>query len=826
MRKYKLYFITVWLVGSITAYSQIVPSMNSSPVSPGGASSTLNSFGSGITISNVTFTGDNNQLGTFSTSNGNFPISNGVCLTTGNSSFVNSANSSGTGNQSPVPSSGTPNLIYDSFLTSLQPGNQHATCYLDFDFTIDGQSLSLNYVFASEEYNAYAGSNFHDQMGILITGPGIPFGTANIAKVAGSPLSVNTVNGCTNPSFYQNNCFFNPSSGSGGPQCAGSCGATSIDDRTITYNGFTKKMTATFTFPVCNPFLVYHMHIAVANIGDNQLDSGVFLEIGFLKSDLSIGNLVANPSPVCNGSLFNLAVQNVPTSTLNYNWSTGQTGTNLSAINTTASLGTNSYNVTVSSGACSVVRSVNVIVHDNNNIPPYTNGVNNSGDNTIYVQAGQSTCANIPSFDNPNENVTISGTNLPSGSNFNGNVQFQETGTFCWNPNTSQVGTYNFDVITTDQNKCYALSSSSPFVVKSICKSCNIDVYYENRLPSSNPVPAFTKAGRSIWAGYSVDPNQTDGNVDLGNIQTEFKAGKSMHLLPGFIPGTNFWGHLDPSTCLTDCQDCCNHFTGIHTEPLPNILTPNGDGVNDIWMVDDYKNPICAYSAKDFHLYIYNRDDNLVYEQQGGDGTSCCPFNSRAYAGQANVVSSINWDGYANQSHQYPWWDIIHYTVTSGTKQPDAVYFYVLEINGCGDTESYIGNIQIIGSGVHRMISTPVDSSNVNTDSIAFHNHPIIAGDRGDGKNEIITQTEQNALKLYPNPAKENVLCYLETNNISENKMVDITIETILGTTVKTISIYPNMASSIDVKNLPSGTYFVKATYNFSTFKSTLVVLQ
>jgi hypothetical protein len=769
-----------------------------SQISAISAAQDLTTSNSGITILNAGYTGDYNQFARFSNPISAFPLSSGIVVTNGNASFATSSNTGNDGDDS--PSSTGANVIFNTDLANLVPGQnitQYGTIILEFDFKIEGQILSLNYGYASDEYNYCANNSYADPMGIFISGGNIS-GHVNIAKIGSANVNVNTINGCINNSLYINNCRTNTQQ-----QCNGSCGAPSGDIREIPYNGFTKKLTATYTLPVCDPNTVYHLAISICNATDNNRDSGIFLESGSMKSELKIGDLVANPSPVCNGSTFNIMVQNVPFPNLNYNWSTGQSGTNLSSINTVASLGTPSYNVAISSGSCTINRSINVTVHDNNNVPPYTNGVNGTGNNVIYVQSGANSCENIPSFDYPNELVFISSSNYPSGSNFFPGNQQQAIGTFCWTPPFGQVGVYHFDVITTDNNVCGSLSGSQPFVVKVACPSCYLDVFYQNRQPGNNPLPAFTKAPRYIIAGSNVIPGQPTGNVETGNATVEFKATNIITNLGGFIAGPGYWAHIDPNTCITDCEDCCEHFNGITLEqPLPNVVTPNGDGVNDIWMVNDYANQLCAYGAQSFNLVIKAPDGRTVYTQSSNSNGACCPFRSAAPGGTTGIVSSIHW---------------IPSSVVDGT------YFYVLDISGCNTTQSFAGNITVIGSGNHRKGSSTETDTVPNNDSLAFYNHPVTASDR-ELSHSGYADAAGKRLSLFPNPAVDRTSCLLETFDTSNHESVTIDLYSSLGIQVRTFNIRLNRHTDLDLKGLTSGTYVVKTTYNFTTFNKTLII--
>jgi gliding motility-associated-like protein len=47
---------------------------------------------------------------------------------------------------------------------------------------------------------------------------------------------------------------------------------------------------------------------------------------------------------------------------------------------------------------------------------------------------------------------------------------------------------------------------------------------------------------------------------------------------------------------------------------FPNVLTPNGDGLNDVIDLESY-----FQTCQEFTFYLFNRMGNLVYEQSNGD---------------------------------------------------------------------------------------------------------------------------------------------------------------------------------------------------------------
>ncbi len=221
-----------------------------------------NILGSGITISNATYTGAAGSAGTF-TSGGNIGISSGIILTSGGASVAQGPNNSG----SAGVSNGTSGL---ASLNALIPGySTHDATMLSFDFNSAGGNLFFNYVFASEEYNEWVGSAYNDVFAFFLDG-------ANIALIPGTstPVSINNVNLGSNSGFYRNN--------SPGP----------IDTQ---YDGLTTVLTATALGLTAG---THHIDIAIADSGDTVLDSGVFIQGGSFSDTPTEINPVPEPSTI------------------------------------------------------------------------------------------------------------------------------------------------------------------------------------------------------------------------------------------------------------------------------------------------------------------------------------------------------------------------------------------------------------------------------------------------------------------------------------------------------------------------------------------------
>ncbi|KPV39714.1 hypothetical protein AN478_11455 [Thiohalorhabdus denitrificans] len=187
-------------------------------------------------------------------------IEEGVLMTSGSAANVDGSNHGDyTSTETGAP--GDPDL--DALVA---PGETRDAAVLELDFSTDSGNLAFDYVFASEEYNEFVGSSFNDVFAFFVDGE-------NIANIPGTdtPVSINNVNGgnplgkdASNADLFNNNDLDD-----GGP----------FFD--LEYDGFTDVFTATATGLEPGSHTI---KLAIADTGDNDLDSGVFIEGGSFTS--------------------------------------------------------------------------------------------------------------------------------------------------------------------------------------------------------------------------------------------------------------------------------------------------------------------------------------------------------------------------------------------------------------------------------------------------------------------------------------------------------------------------------------------------------------
>lgn len=220
--------------------------------------------GQGVQVSNFQFGGNGDAIGYFDGSNSNIGVSEGIIISTGNIA------------DAPGPN-GTPNSDFgtafngpgDPVLTQISgAGVTNDAAVLEFDFIPTSDTVQFRYVFASNEYMFYVGTGVNDVFAFLVSGPGI-VGEQNVALIPGSAtaVTIDNVNANSNSQYYIDN--ENP------------------PGSTVEYNGFTTVLTALLAG--LQPCETYHIRLAIADGGDAQFDSAVFLEAGsFTSPSISI----------------------------------------------------------------------------------------------------------------------------------------------------------------------------------------------------------------------------------------------------------------------------------------------------------------------------------------------------------------------------------------------------------------------------------------------------------------------------------------------------------------------------------------------------------
>jgi hypothetical protein len=284
---------------SISAHAQLV-------VNPTNTATDLATaiVGAGVTISNVTLDCGTNAAGIFSAGNTtNIGLNDGILLTTGLATDAIGPNSSGStsfnnGNGS------------DPDLAALSSWNLNDACALSFDFVATSDVITVQYVFASEEYEEYVCSVYNDLFAFFVNGPipgGGNYSNQNVALIPGSnlPVAINSINQGSPGSFG--------SSGNCQSTAYSSLYVSNNGGTTIEYDGFTVVLTSEVAIV---PGQTYSFKFVIADVSDSVLDSGVFIkgesfsiftcQAGALSLEFADGS--DDPQTLCNSSFAEVTI--------------------------------------------------------------------------------------------------------------------------------------------------------------------------------------------------------------------------------------------------------------------------------------------------------------------------------------------------------------------------------------------------------------------------------------------------------------------------------------------------------------------------------------
>ena len=264
--------------------------------------------GNGIRVGNVKLTGQKFGICHFQIDTNVIGMKNGILLSTGNVFDIARSNSSpGT---SGYVSAYTKKYRSDKDLNKICHGRTFDQMILEFDFVPYNNNVSFRFSFASEEYPEYVGTGYNDVFAFIVTGDSIK--KKNLALIPGTkyPITINNINqNKYSDLFIDNNYFLNYGlfkNIKDKPhvsflklfwnklfhyQKKSDLGFYYLETEkkklnqlivnNFEYDGFTKVLTATCYL---KPWQMYHLKIAIGDVGDAVFDSGVFLEAGSFTS--------------------------------------------------------------------------------------------------------------------------------------------------------------------------------------------------------------------------------------------------------------------------------------------------------------------------------------------------------------------------------------------------------------------------------------------------------------------------------------------------------------------------------------------------------------
>ena len=249
--------------------------------------------GEGVEFENATLTqGFDCSAGYFTSTNAatGIEIESGILMSTMGVDFGFGFGGSGSGSEPDLT------LQLDE-VNAINSNMLNNIIVLEFDFRPISDQISFEYVFGSEEYQSYTCSNYNDIFGFFISGPGIngiyENNAVNIALIpdpnnpgefTDTPVIINALNGgvptgggvaanCASidPNWEDYAVFFSDNSAVN----------NNAVDPNFPFHGFTVPLTATYGVIPCE---WHHIKLAIADVTDGGVNSGVFLQEGSFSS--------------------------------------------------------------------------------------------------------------------------------------------------------------------------------------------------------------------------------------------------------------------------------------------------------------------------------------------------------------------------------------------------------------------------------------------------------------------------------------------------------------------------------------------------------------
>lgn len=290
-----------------------------------------------LSISNISISSAN-SVGYFNKNGSNFPINQGIILRSGNilatqGLYTNS-------NLSSTATGGGSDLFLQNLSNTSSGTSVPLTdlSFLQFDFVPVSSSFSFDFLFASNEYGEFQClSNDIFAFELTEIGTGI---TTNLGVVPGStnPVSVKTIKNGSN----------NPTCGSTNPALFGVYNVANPALSTLNMRGHTVVLNAS---SAVIPNTAYRLKLVVADYGDTDYDSSVFISGGSFTNTLNLGP----DQTICSGNttILNTQLDN----TYTYQWFKDSVPVGASTTTYTVT-GIGEYKVEITKGSCFLTDTV------------------------------------------------------------------------------------------------------------------------------------------------------------------------------------------------------------------------------------------------------------------------------------------------------------------------------------------------------------------------------------------------------------------------------------------------------------------------------------
>ena len=290
-----------------------------------------------VTVSNISIS-SNQSVGYFSRNGSSFPINEGIILRSGNI-LTTQGLYTDTNLSTPAVGGGA-----DAFLQNLSnTSSGTATAltdlsYIQFDFVPISSSFSFDFLFASNEYGQFQ----------CLSNDIFAFELTNIAT--GVTTNLGVIPGTSNPVAVKNikNSLYNNTCSSTNPGLFSVYNVSNPPASTLNMRGHTVVLNASSAVV---PNTAYRLKLVIADYGDSDFDSAVFISGGSFTNTLSLGP----DQTICAGNTAVLDTQLDNTYTYQWFQDGNPVGGNTSTFTVNAP---GTYTVEITKGSCFLTDTV------------------------------------------------------------------------------------------------------------------------------------------------------------------------------------------------------------------------------------------------------------------------------------------------------------------------------------------------------------------------------------------------------------------------------------------------------------------------------------
>ncbi len=704
MRK-KILFILLFCFSIITVNAQLL--INSAMTPAQLVQNVL--VGGGVTVSTVTYTGEPTAIGAFSNGNTtNLGLSSGIFLCTGDPTQI--PQSGAMGMSADLTMAGDADL--EAISTTIGSAGTFDAAVLEFDFIPVNDTLRFRYVFGSEEYPEYVCSNFNDVFAFFVTGPnpsGGNYTNQNVALIPSTTMAVaiNSVNG--------------GSVGASGT--AGGCTSLAysslyVDNQsgaTIVFDGFTAVLTAQFRVTPC---VNYHIKVAIADVGDGILDSGVFLEansfgtngvnVSSSYSNTTLGN---NAIEGCSDGIFGFTLPAPATSPVTINYTIGGSalnGTDYTSIPSSVTIPVGSDSVGI------VIHPLTDLLTEGNEI--VTISVSNACTTQVYTL---NIIDNIPLIPNATGTTTICPTNSATlNVSASGGITPY---TYNWSngagtgtsATVSPTNTTTYVVTVSD----YCSQTATDDVIITVANNLTVSVLPTNPFICQGGNVSLTASGAQ---NYSWSPG-TGLSSTSGATVTASPTANTTYTVTG-----------NSSGCSGSAQVTVNVGTSLNISVNPNTpsICPGGSVVLNANGGTTYSwSPATGLSSLTGSNVTANPTSTTTYIVNGTDASGCTgsttvtvnvsPITASAITtdencGHANGTATVTAGGNCSSSFSYLWnTSPTQQTSATATNLSSGNYTVTVTCGGCTiTTTASVNNLPGPSVSIPTVINSTCGSPN------------------------------------------------------------------------------------------------------------------